>query len=410
MNTFLGDSLFINGFHLILTTFSTSLLGFIFWVVAARYYSSDEVGLASAIISSMNFLAILSLLGFNISLIRYLPRSNNKEDLINSCLTLCIFTAFIISSTFILGCNFHSLIPIRTDNIHSIIFIIITIFSVFTILLTSIFISCKSSKYVLVKDSVFGISKIIVLFFLGSFGALGIFISWGLGLLVASIFGIIFIYKMISPYTPTIIVKQESIINMFYFSFGNYIANIFYNMPALVLPILIANLLSPNEAAYFYISWMIANLLFAVPSQFSQSLFAEGSNNENEIDDTIIKAIKVISMLLVPAILFILFFGDRLLLLFGREYSMEGFKLMQILSISAIPFTVNSIYIAIKRVRKETLAVVTNYCIVAFITLIGSYLMLSRVGVIGAGISWALGNSIAVVSIGVLIIKNKIRL
>jgi len=56
-----------------------------FWLIAARFYSTADIGHASAIISAMGLISMLSLLGFDISLVRFLPEREDKK-LINSCL------------------------------------------------------------------------------------------------------------------------------------------------------------------------------------------------------------------------------------------------------------------------------------------------------------------------------------
>ena len=154
---------------------------------------------------------------------------------------------------------------------------------------------------------------------------------------------------------------------------------------------------------------MIAMLLFAIPQQASQSLFAEGSNVEEKVAENVKKAIKFILLLLLPAIVFILIFGDKLLLLFGTEYSVEGFRLLQILAVSALPFAVNGIYISVKKIRKEINMIVLVYGIVAFVTLEGSYLLLESIGLIGVGYAWILGNVITAGGIGLVAMKYRLK-
>jgi len=55
--------------------------GFFFWLIAARFYSTADIGLASAIISAMGLIAMLSLLSFDISLVRFLPKYSSVEAL-----------------------------------------------------------------------------------------------------------------------------------------------------------------------------------------------------------------------------------------------------------------------------------------------------------------------------------------
>ena len=47
--------------------------------------------------------------------------------------------------------------------------------------------------------------------------------------------------------------------------------------PNMVLPIMVLNTLGAEQAAYCYIAYAIATLLFMIPSAISMSLFVEGS-------------------------------------------------------------------------------------------------------------------------------------
>jgi O-antigen/teichoic acid export membrane protein len=404
--------LFKNAIHLISTTFATAALGFVFWMVVTRCYASEEVGLAATLISSMNLLAMLSLLGFNVALIRFLPNSDEKNNMINSCFTLSLIAAILISAIFLLGLDIWSpkLLFLKGNFVFAALFIAFTGILVATTLLNSVFISNRTSKYVLIKESIFGTSKIPIPIFLVSFGAFGVFFAWGIGSVIALIFGMLLLFRIIPSYKPLILVKREVVNDMFHFSFWNYIANFFNMAPAFILPIMITNVLnvlSPDMTAYFYISWMIAAILFSIPLQASQSLFAEGSNIEEKVAENVRKSTKFIALLLIPAIIFISIFGDKFLLLFGKEYSAEGFKLLQILAISAIPFAVNAIYISVKKIRKEINMIVRIYGIVAFVTLVGSYLLLESIGLIGVGYAWILGNLITAGGIGLAIMKKR---
>ena len=82
--------LYKNSVFLIASSTSAAGSGFFFWVIAARFYSAEEVGLASAIISAMGLVSLLSLLGFDISLVRFLPEREDKQEPINSCLTISL--------------------------------------------------------------------------------------------------------------------------------------------------------------------------------------------------------------------------------------------------------------------------------------------------------------------------------
>ncbi len=117
--------LYRNSFFLMTTTVARAGLGFIFWTVVTRFYTEVEVGWGSAIISAISLLALLSILGFNTAIIRFLPKAEKPQDMINSCLTLSGITALALTAIFIAGLDIWSpaLGFIRKNAIFSLAFI-----------------------------------------------------------------------------------------------------------------------------------------------------------------------------------------------------------------------------------------------------------------------------------------------
>ena len=70
--------------------------------------------------------------------------------------------------------------------------------------------------------------------------------------------------------------------------------------PNLILPIMVLNVLGAEQAAYYYIAYAIAALLFMIPNAISMSLFVEGSHGE-ALKRTVVKSLVTIFSLLVPA-------------------------------------------------------------------------------------------------------------
>jgi len=73
------DPLYKNSFFLMATGGLGGVLGFVFWIVAARFYTPSEVGIASALIAAMMLLGTFSRLGFDIGIIRFLSAEEDKR-------------------------------------------------------------------------------------------------------------------------------------------------------------------------------------------------------------------------------------------------------------------------------------------------------------------------------------------
>jgi O-antigen/teichoic acid export membrane protein len=387
----LKNPLYRNGILLILNSIVLSGLGFLFWAIVVRIYSARDVGLATTLLSSIELICNLSLLGFNIALIRYLSQSKEKNKMIGSCFMLSGFIALTISTIFILGLNSFSpkLLFLKETKLYIFLFILFTISYVLFTLIDSVFIAYRKVKFVVLKNIIFGLLKLMFPFLLIVLGAFGILISVEISGIIALIISLIigFIYLNIKI---ALKIKKEIIKNMLRFSIGNYISNTLLYAPSLVLPLIITNLINPETTAYFYLSIMLAGLLFIIPYSISQSLLAEGSHNPRNIKQNIKKSFRFSYLILIPAALILMILGKYLLLLFGKTYSDNAFMFLQLLVLSSIFYAINIIYIAIKNIQHQIRKVIIISFFISAATLLSSYILIN-LGLVGIGISYILG-------------------
>lgn len=401
VRSLLSVSLYKNSLYLMLTTLFGTGSGFFFWIFAARLYSPDEVGLAVAIISAMCLLSMFSRLGFDIGIIRYLPNTNNKNEMINSCLTIISIASIIFSIIFLVGLNFFSpkLLFLREMNFYSALFIIFTLVNSVLVTQNNIFAALRYSKYSFIQTLI-AISRILLLPILVVYGLFGMYFSYGIGISIASIIGNRFISKIHPIYKLKPRLQKDIMKSIFNFSFKNYIATIFEGAPTYILPLLVVHILGAEKNAYFYIAWTCSSFIKMIPRATALSLFAEGSNNNSIKKDTI-ASIKFIYTLLVPIIILIFIFGRYILQIFGEDYSENAFDLMKIFALSSIPFTLNMIYVTIKRIQNDINPIIYIYLFIAVSTIFSSYLLLGQLGIMGVGISWIVVNSIT----GIFVVK-----
>lgn len=400
LKNLLNDSLYKNSYFLMTNTIVGAGAGYIFWLVVARFYSPLELGLATAIISAINLIAMFSVFGLDFGLIRYLPDEEDKQSLINSCLTMVGLSSLVITLIFLLGLNLWSppLVFIRENIIYLILFIIFTLSISLLSLQSNVFIAFRNTKYVFIQNLITTLRLPLVILLIG-FGVLGVFFSYGVGIFMALIIGPKFIAKIYPSYRLKPTIKKSILSEMLNYSFGNYLATVFETAPRYILPLLIVFILDVESAAYFYISWSISALLLMVPRATSFSLFAEGSFDKNNLRKNAIKAIRFIFLLLIPMICGVLFFGNYVLSIFGDVYSKNAFQMLLLLAIASIPYSVNATYITTKRVNKKTNVIINTYGFIAIFTIVVSYLLMIKIGLIGVGIAWISAQSIVALAI-----------
>jgi O-antigen/teichoic acid export membrane protein len=67
------DPLYANGLALVANSALSAALGFVFWVVAARRFNADALGIGAAVVSAATLAALLGKAGFDAAVIRYAP-------------------------------------------------------------------------------------------------------------------------------------------------------------------------------------------------------------------------------------------------------------------------------------------------------------------------------------------------
>jgi O-antigen/teichoic acid export membrane protein len=392
-------SLYRNAVYLMVNSLVLFVTGFFFWVGATRLYPVAAVGLASAAISAIGLLSLFATLGLDFGLIRFLAQSEGKAgDMINSCFTLGGLVSILVAVIYLAGINIWSpeLLAIRESPIFFIAFVVTTVFYTLQGFSNQTFVAKRRAGLFLGQSIIFGILRFVPLVILAAFSQFfGIFVSLSLAVGVAMAVGIfVFLPRAHQGYRPSPRIKKKIISDMMRFSSANYAANIFWLLPQFVLPLMVVSRLGAEPNAFFYVGWSVGSVLFMIPTATSFSLFAEGSHAEEKLGSEVKRSLKLLSVLLIPAVIICILFGDKILLIFGGAYSENATGLLRILAINALPMSFNYIYIAARRVQKRMRGVVVLTALLAVITLVASYLLLPLWGIVGAGAACLLSQGV----------------
>jgi O-antigen/teichoic acid export membrane protein len=336
---------------------------------------------------------MLANFGLGHGLIRFLPHSGkNASSLINSCFSLGSLTSLVLALIFLGGLDFWSpaLLFIKQNPIYFTAFLLFVLASTLLTLTGETFMAERRAGFVLTTGLIFNLLRLpLVILLAAFFHAFGIFASLTIALGVALLISIFFFLPRGRPgYRPFFAINKKVVNEMLHFSFANYLSVLFWAAPGLILPIMVVNLLGAELNAYFYIAWAIGGVLSVIPGAASISLFAEGSYEQERLGINIGRSLKMILLLLVPAVMLVLAFADRLLLFFGTAYAENATTLVRILAIASLPLAINIVYLAIKRVEKKLKVIVSLTAFIAIITLGLTYLLVPYMGINGAGVAW----------------------
>jgi len=403
--------LYRNAIFLMLTSIIASGLGFLFWLVVYRVYPSvSDRDLAVTLLNTITFLATIATLGFPIGLIRFLPETEDKTDLINTTLTIGGAAAAILTLIFVAGVGLWApALGFVLERPEYLIILILTAMAyAFGPLLDQVAVAMRRSDLFTWRVVVFSLLKIplpivFVTFFFASLGGkMGIYLSFGLAFGVSVILtGYVFIPRIVKGYRPKPRLSRRRLRPMFAFSVGNWLAGVVASAATLLLPLLILNTLGnpslePDPAeglvSVYYVATLLAGILYIIPQATMTSFFAEASqrNAQRRRDER--KAVLLSLGLLAPGIVGLWILAAPLLDLFdlGR-YQDIGATPVRILSLAAIPLFLNSVLGTRVRVRKRVQPLIVSAAIATAVTLGLGYSLLRWMQLDGLAIAVALG-------------------
>jgi hypothetical protein len=170
------------GIALLINTGLTGVLGFAYWIIAARLFSTYAIGVAGALVAATTLLSGLGQLNLSGMLMRFLPRAGAKSR------RLVLFTyayaagvSALLAALFLVGIKSFASpsSPLRLDIVQSTIFVLaVAATAIFTIQ-DSVLIAVRQAVWVPAENGTFGIAKIALLFVLAPLGtAFAVFNAW----------------------------------------------------------------------------------------------------------------------------------------------------------------------------------------------------------------------------------------
>jgi O-antigen/teichoic acid export membrane protein len=328
-----------NTLALVLNAGMQAGLGFAFWIIMARLYSKTDVGIASSLIAVTGFIAFSALFGFNSTLIRFLPTARDKNSLITAATILVAVLGSIIGLAYVL------LTPVFAPRLafvaHSprlvVGFVLLAGATAVNLLADSVFIGSRQSVFCALTDGVVGgISKIVFGVILAGTGAYGLYSASTGGQAAAAVASIVLMITFLrwrpSLKRPLYVLKP-----LLRFSGANYAANAVNILPTVVVPLIVLDRLGAQTAAYYFVAFQMATLLYAAVYSVESAFLAEGSQARADLRAVGKRSLRLVVMLFLPGGLVLALGARWALLAFGSSYSQHGTASLEFFALAVIP-------------------------------------------------------------------------
>ena len=335
-------------------------LGFLAWLVAARLFPPSEVGLASGVVAAMMLCVQIALFGVGSALISVLGAYRQRvSPLINTAGTSVIGLSVVAALLFLLLARsaFHELNVVVGVPILAVAFLAMTIFGAVNVLFDNVSVAIRRGDQVLTRNLLFGLVTIgVPLALASSMGGRGswlILLAWTLAGLVACSIGVVQLRRSLPEYRPGIVIDRSLTAELVRVGLPNWALTMTERGPALLMPVLVTELISPTVNAYWYAVWMMAWVVMIIPVSAGQTLFAEAARDPANAARAIRHGIATSLGLGVPAAIAVVVLANVALSLMGARYAAAGDLALRILVLTVLPFTVIQAYYAICRARRQ---------------------------------------------------------
>lgn len=337
----------------------TAAIGFVFWWIAAKYFSQEAVGVASAAISMISFLALVGECGLGTLLVGETLR---KPDDSAGLISAAIIAAVALSSALCLGyLAVARLYPpvfafggsLNPDLSGAVLFAGCAITGL-TMVLDSAFVGLLRSllqTWRTLLASAFKLTLLLAAAYAGFAGSANTIVLALIGGQAVSVLLIVAILAHDSQIwePPNFRLLRGLGRNVV----GHHLLNLAAQSPGLVMPVLVASILSAEVNAAFYAAWMIFNVILLGPASLTTLLFTIGVVEPARIKQRLSFSLLICALASPIAWGGLMLGADHLLSIFGPAYAAQGGPVLKILGTAIFGVAIKFHYIAVQRLSNS---------------------------------------------------------
>lgn len=403
------NKLFRNSLNLMLASGVGSAFGFLFWAIVARSFAASTVGTATTLLSASLLIGLLGMAGFDTIFVRLLPKSDKKSEQITNGLLVSGLASGLLATAF---CFAAPLLAPRLGFLahHALYltsFVALTVLNTWSSLTNAALVAYRRTGFTLSITTIFSMVKLSLPLIVSSGSPMTIFTLVGIAQSVNVVLGLAVLARFFG-YRPTLRPDLALLRQTAHYGLGMYIANTLNLLPDALLPIIVINNLGPAQAAYFYVAFAIANLLYTIAFATNQVLLAETAGDEERFAEHARKGLAVGMGLQLPAIALVFVSAPWALRLFGSEYAHGAVQVLRIMAVSGLLVAAYSFLSFIFKHTRNIAGAITMTAVNAAAILILA-IALAGHGLVGIGWAWLLGTAIAVAVGGMFAWRGKAR-
>jgi O-antigen/teichoic acid export membrane protein len=356
----LSVPLYRNAYALMANTAGNSILGLLYWVLAARTFPDAAVGRGNALISLMMLVSTFTQLNWSGALIRFLPRAGRSaRQMLLTAYLMATGLAAVAAAAVMAYCHFARAPddPLYVSAGVAVWFVVATVaWSVFN-LQDAALTGMRSAVWVPLENGLYGLVKLVLLVLVARTSLSdGVFASWTVPVIALLVPVNLLLFRRILPRHATaepdapppgrrVLARYMA---------GDYAAQAFTQLSSTFLPVLVVSLLGAAQGAYYLPAQTAFAAMGMLATAITSSLVVEAARDEQATHRLARAMLRRICVLVLPAGAFVGLAAPWLLELFGSQYRAGATTVLQLMMLSLLPRVPVALYVTKCRLDNRT--------------------------------------------------------
>jgi len=357
----LSVPLYRNAYALMANTAGNSILGLLYWVLAARTFPDAAVGRGNALIALMMLVSTFTQLNWSGALIRFLPRAGRSaQRMLVTAYVMATALAAVAAAAVMAYCHFARAPddPLYVSTGVAVWFVVSTMaWSVFN-LQDAALTGLRSAVWVPLENGLYGLVKLVLLVVVArSSLSEGVFASWTVPVIALLVPVNLLLFRRILPRHATAQPDAQQMPArgvLARYMAGDYAAQAFTQLSSTFLPVLVVSLLGAAQGAYYLPAQTAFAAMGMLATAITSSLVVEAARDEGATHRLARAMLRRICVLVLPAGAFVALAAPWLLELFGSQYRAGATTVLQLMMLSLLPRVPVALYVTKCRLENRT--------------------------------------------------------
>jgi O-antigen/teichoic acid export membrane protein len=362
ISTVVRHSALRSSLGLILAKAAQTGSGFAFWIVAAHAAAEREVGLTTAAVSAVLICAQLAILGAGSAVIVSVGRGEPPARVLDAAFGIVAVASTVLALGYLV---LEATVAPETASVSVLfwlMFLLAAITGTMGTVMDQALVALGRGASATLRYTVGGVVSLAAIALVAWQAHPApvdmLMACWTLGTAVTAVIGAVQLRRLIGykPRPTLRLVHGRSVLML---GIPNQLLTLSERAPGLLLPLLLAHMVAPEAAAYWYPAWMMAWAAYTAPMLMGIVQFSEGVREPDRLVATTWATLRWSLAVGGLAAIVLVIFARPLLHLLGEQYADASADALRLLAAGVVAYAVLQAYNAVCRARGRYVEAIT---------------------------------------------------